>query len=247
MAFIRVKKSKGNEYASLVESTYNKTTQEKEERVIKNCGRLFTCEKKHTLSFSEYITQRDGEGIGSYLATHHYEQVIKDLLGYVLYQHSFAPLSEMVLPSNKKQRKLLASLSSSVALHPYGNPLSFYLAVDLNTFNVFETRFNRPCTLKIHPGFLNDYTLHQLLESRLTINPTYDAESQIKRLFIQKMLRSGLLMEQNVLILVYQKFLDYIRRTQKVVSYEMPSLSERSDETDTETYHSKKDFMDDFL
>lgn len=246
MVFIRVKKSKGKEYASLVQSTYNRVTQEKEETVINNCGRLFSFEKQEILSFSDFITREKDSGVGSYLVHTAYETIIPDILRYMLFLYGFSPKSKIITVPDKRQRRLLASLSSSVYFHQVEEKHPFCIAVDVDHYRIFETRFDRSCTLKVDPGYLNEYTLQQLFESRLSINPSYDAESQIKRAFIQKVLRAGLMVEQNVLLLVYQKFVEYLKRTQKTIKYEMPSFSEKTIDESSD-YHSKKDFMDDFL
>jgi hypothetical protein len=251
MVFIRTKKSKGNEYATLVESKYDPYTQEKAERVIKNLGRVYQFSSLDEHSFSSFVTQTKQESIVSYIQETSYATLLNDVIHFFLIRYGFQKketFEASIDTHNKKNlQKQLKKIPSGAFVHFVQHPKKpFCIVVEREHKRVYESRFFRECTLRIPPGYLNSFTLQELFSLQLSIHPSYDADSQIKRIFIQKFIRCGFVIEQNALLLIYQRFLHALQKEKKGVSYVLPESTYSTPE-DEEVYTTKKDFMDEFL
>ncbi len=251
MVFIRVKKSKGKEYASLVESRYDSYTQEKKEHIVKNLGRIYEFSSLHEETFSDYVIRSKNASIVSYIQSTPYETLLLDLIHYFLgrfgfQKNQYSNTSTHTHKSNalKKQRK---SIASDAFVHYVDHPKNpFYVVVEPENKRVYESRFFRECTLRIPPGYLNSFTLDNLFSLQIAIHPSYDADSQIKRIFIQKLIQCGFVIEQNALLLFYRRFLLALQKKQGV-TYVLPDYTEPTSPEEEQAYTTKKDFLDEFL
>lgn len=172
--FIRIKKIKGLEYAYLVKSVWKKKTPR--QKVVQYLGRVHAPKKGSTISVEEFCVQEKKQ-ITEKTA---HPEIVRALFEWTLCQHGF--MKDPLI-----QKKWLYNNGKIIA-----DPEKCTLSTK-----------KRDVTLKINEGYMNAFTLKELLVIRL--NKNLDEPRQAATILAKAFVNAGIAIPQNVFIDVFQK------------------------------------------
>ncbi len=172
--FVRIKKIKGLEYAYLVKNVWKGKTPR--QKVVQYLGRVHAPPKGISCSFDEFCAQ-EKKRITEKTA---YPEIVCALFEWTLIQHGFTkdPLIK------KKWR--------------YDNGK---IVGDSEKCTFFTKK--RDVTLKINEGYMNAFTLKELLAIRL--NKNLDEPRQAATLLARAFVNAGIAVPQDVFIEIFQR------------------------------------------
>jgi hypothetical protein len=171
--FIRIKKIKGLEYAYLVKSVWKDKTAS--QKVVSYLGKVYILSKTNTTSFETFCQQEKKDIENADLKT-----IIKTLMEWTLWQHSFTkdPLI---------QKKWLLENGKIV-----GDPEKLKI-----------TSGKKEITLKINEGYMNSFTIKELLNIQLSKKT--EEQRHAATLLANAFVNAGIQVPQNIFIEVFQK------------------------------------------
>lgn len=173
--FIRIKKIKGLEYAYLVKSIWkDKTARQK---VVQYLGKIYILIKTNTASFETFCQQERKN-----LENADLKAIIQALMEWTLWQHGFVPVDDPLI-----QKKWLLENGKVV-----GDPEKLKI-----------TSGKKEVTLKISDGYMNSFTLKELLN--IQINKKTEEQRQAATLLAKAFIDAGIQVPQDIFIEVFQK------------------------------------------
>ncbi len=173
--FIRIKKIKGIEYAYLVKSVWENNASR--QRVVKYFGKVSTPIKHHPITFAEFC-QKENKTINNKTA---YKECVKYLMELLLYQHNFI--------KNPLFQKRIFNINNWKII---GDPEKFKISSG-----------PREITLKVNDGYMNSFTLKEILNIRL--NKKTEEQRQAATILAKAFINAGIPIPQDVFIEVFQK------------------------------------------
>jgi len=172
--FIRIKKIKNIEYAYLVKSIWKKKTAR--QKVVKYLGRIHVLKQTTTMPFDEFC-QKFSINIDE---NTDYKQIIQYLFEWTVYQYNFKkdPLI---------QKKWLFDHGKIIA--------------DPEKLRIYTKK--RELTLKINDGYMNSYTLKELLKIKL--NKNTEEQRQAATMLANAFVNAGINIPRDIFINIFQK------------------------------------------
>jgi hypothetical protein len=172
--FIRTKKIKNQEYAYLVKSVWKKRTAR--QKVVKYLGRVHNLPKTIPIEFQDFCTQQ------SITITPQtpFKESIQHLMTWTLAQHGFKN-------DPFKQQKWLYNHCKIIA--------------DPAKLKVHTKK--RDLTIKANDGYMNEYTLKQLLKTK--INKTTEEQRQAATILANAFVSAGINVPQDIFIIIFQQ------------------------------------------
>lgn len=171
--FIRIKKIKGLEYAYLVKSVWKDKTAR--QKVVQYLGKVYVLSKTNTASFETFCEQEKKDLKNADLKTS-----IQALMEWTLWQHSFTKDTFI-------QKKWLLENGKVV-----GDPEKLKI-----------TSGKKEVTLKISDGYMNSFTLKELLN--IQINKNTEEQRQAATNLANAFVNAGIQIPQDIFIEVFQK------------------------------------------
>ncbi|MEK6922052.1 MAG: hypothetical protein AABX82_09235 [Nanoarchaeota archaeon] len=171
--FIRIKKIKGLEYAYLVKSVWKDKTAR--QKVVQYLGKVYTLSKTNTASFETFCKEENKN-----LENAGLKAIIQALMEWTLWQHSF--IKDPLI-----QKKWLLENGKIV-----GDPEKLKI-----------TSGKKEVTLKINDGYMNSFTLKELLN--IQIKKKTEEQRQAATSLAKAFVDAGIQVPQDIFIEVFQK------------------------------------------
>jgi len=175
--FLRIKKVQNKEYVYLVNNRWNKRKRSSRQKTSKYLGRNYKLTKSNPALFEDFIPS----DINDYFSKYSSQHIIKDLINHELLQHSFKLSEEKLKSSN--------------------------FLVDINNIQVIDDKTQKPISLEMNEGFLNNYTLSNLLN----IKYNQKTDKEIARLLADSLLSAGISIEEDIFILLYSRIVKELK------------------------------------
>lgn len=171
--FIRIKKIKGLEYAYLVKSVWKDKTAR--QKVVQYVGKVYILNKTNPASFETFCKEENKNLENADIKT-----IIQALMEWTLWQSGFTkdPLI---------QKKWLLNSGKIV-----GDPEKLKI-----------TSAKKEITLKLNDGYMNSFTLKELLNIQLTKKT--EEQRQAATLLAKAFVDAGIQVPQDIFIEVFQK------------------------------------------
>lgn len=171
--YIRVKTAKNHEYAYLIENQWNKEKKKINKKVRAYLGRIYKLPKTNNLIL-EQITKKE---INEYFTITSISSILTDLIKLELLNHGF-----------KLKKELLTNNS---------------LSINLENLKIYNTKSNKPITLQLNQGFLNEFTLNQLINFKI---PKNKEDIEAGKILANKLALTGISINPEHFVSLFKKY-----------------------------------------
>lgn len=180
--FLREKRVKDNFYLYVVENQWKKNKGVKQ-KVKKYLGRIYKFRESKKKSFEEFLKVVFDVELYDYLDSHNDEEIVLCLVRWELYKKGFKMSDEEIMVRKK-------------------------LIVDLSKRRKILNYRGREFAVKSHEGYLNNFSINQLLNYRLKESKEWQGDvdkRKIGMVLAKMFVECGIKIPREVFVVVFEK------------------------------------------